>query len=374
MRCTSAWIPQKTVTLLWALAAAAAGCGESRVVTDARVRDGGSSDARGELDAEAPTDAAVPGDAGLDAGELADARPAIDAGPDAGDDSFAHCPPPSAFVGDAAWGGRLVVGDALYCAYPRQFNTLAEAAALKDRARVVSGEYPFPLAAAGAPYRLPACVERAPGAPEPSALVAGTVSAERRQNFDDPSERYYVSGELPRADGTAPRFRVDFRTAVEQPRLEIGGVSTDFSALSLTRCATPGCDTASDVRYYPCTFASNTCDEVDFTGGTLKVDQYHWAGAVGAGFAAPVRVRGALDGTTFDLSSYTQLTLSFGHHAFSRGLRVMFDAPIGGACGLEVEEIAEGASTEVHLLDCAGVRLSSRARTAERHLWRMPCR
>lgn len=368
MRCTSAWFPQKTVTLLVALAGAT-GCGESRVAADASVRDGGSSDARVGLDAQARTDAS----AATDAGELADARPAVDAGPDAGDDGFAHCPPASAFVGEAAWTGRLVVGDALYCAYPRRDQTLAEAVALKDRARVVSGEYPFPLAAAGARYRLPACVERAPGAAEPSAIAAGTVSVERRQNFDDPGERYYVSAEQPRADGAAPRFRVDFRTAVEQPRLEIGGVSTDFSALSLTRCESPGCDTPSDVRYYPCTFASNTCDEVDFTGGTLKIDQYHWAGAVGAGFAAPVRVRGALDGTTFDVSSYAQLTESFGHHAFSRGLRVTFDAPIGGACGLEVEEIAEGASAEVHLLDCAGSRLGSRARTAERHLWRMPC-
>lgn len=367
MRCKSAWIPQKSVTLLWVLAAAV-GCAESRVTTDASVRDGGSSDARVGLDAQARTDAGAPGDAG----PPGDARPATDAGPDAGDDGFAHCPPASAFVGDPAWTGRLVVGDALYCAYPRQFHTLAEAAALKDRARVVSGEYPFPLAAAGAPYRLPACVERAPGAPEPSALVAGTVRAERQTDFDTP-DGYYVQGELPRADASAPRFRVSFRTPLDPLRLEVGGVSTDFAALSLTRCESPGCDTASDVRYYPCTFASNTCDEVDFTGGTLKIDQYHWAGSVGAGFAAPVRVRGALDGTTFDLSSYAQLTLSFGHHAFSRGLRLMFDAPIGGACGLEVEEIAEGASVEVHLLDCAGVRLSSRARTAERHLWRMPC-
>jgi hypothetical protein len=123
----------------------------------------------------------------------------------------------------------------------------------------------------------------------------------------------------------------------------------------------------------PCNLTSDTCDEFTFDGGFFMLDQFHWAGQVGSGFAAAVRLRGELDGVPFDIDSYEQMTVTYGHHAFLRGLTAFFDEPIGGACGIQMDEIAEFSQSDVHLVDCDGARIGMRDVSAQNHRWGQPC-
>src|SRR5688500_10505010 len=115
-------------------------------------------------------------DAEPDASQM-DAEPdagSSDLGPiDGGEgDGFDHCPPASSYVGDTGWGGVLHTGGALFCAYPRQFDTPEQAIAEKLRVKLVSGSFAFPLDADGAPFRIPACIED-----DDTEIRAGTASA-----------------------------------------------------------------------------------------------------------------------------------------------------------------------------------------------------
>lgn len=325
--------------------------------------DGSARDA-GPLDATRPGDGG-PGDGGPSDGGPSDAG-VVDQGP-----GFEHCPPPSAYVGDSSWPGSLTTQGALLCAFPRMGQTPADARARKRRLKLVEGAYPFPLSVTEAPFRLPACLERR-GADLPPEILEGRVSAERRQEFDDPTERYHVTSELPLSGGRG-RILFDLRAELDGTQLDLGAPVDDHARLQLTWCVTPGCFSEDDLRFLPCRLASNTCDRFDFTGGFALIDQFHWAGQVGSGFAAGVRVRGALDGTSFDIDAYEQILVTYGHHAFLRGLTLFFDAPIGAACGLFIEEIAEVSGSDVVLIDCAGAPIETRATTAQSHLWREPC-
>lgn len=298
-----------------------------------------------------------------------DGGPPIDGGVVPG---FEHCPPASAYVGDPSWQGSLTTGGgALFCTYPRMFETAADAISRKQRLLFVAGTYPYPLAATDAPFRLPACLEQR-GATVPPEILEGTVSAERRQDFDDVAERYHVESRFPLA-GSTSYVRFDLAAEIDATAVDLSAPVRRFGLARAQLCQTDGCFDAADRILLSCNLVSNTCDELAFTGGSVTIDQFHWAGAVGSGFAAGVRVRGSLDGVDFDITDYDRMTVTYGHHAFSRGLSLTFDAPIGSACGLSIEEISESGATGVALIDCAGTPLETRALTGQTHLWQQPC-
>lgn len=341
------------------------GCSESTTPSedaghaDAALADAGSGEDAAPDDA-APSDA---GDRDLGVPDLgaSDAGPVLDS-----------CPGPSTYVGDAAWAGRLTTGGAYFCVYPRMYETAAAAFARKRRLQLVPGTFNFPLNATDAPFRLPACFEPKDGAPSPEIRL-GTVSAELRQDWDDSAERYYVAALWP-LSGDAGRLQLTLKVEPSATSVDLGGTITDFTHAQLTWCTTEDCFSEDDLRLLPCQLASNTCDELQLEGGSLMIDQFHWAGSVGAGFAAGLRVRGQLDGTPFDVRAYDQIQVTYGHHAFSRGLAFYFDAPIGPVCGLELEEIAESSTSPVaHLLDCQGARMGTRAVTGSQHRWQQAC-
>lgn len=339
-------------------------CSESTTPSDAGNKDAALVDLGSDQDAApsdaAPSDAAEPDLGAPDAG-FVDGGPALES-----------CPDPSAYVGDTTWEGRLVTGGAFFCAYPRMYETASAAFARKRRLQLVPGTFNFPLSATDAPFRLPACFEPKTGALSPEILV-GTVGAERRQDWDDVSERYHVSAQWPLSGG-AGHLLLSMKAELDDTTVSLAGSTRDYGRVQLSWCSTEDCFSEDDLRFLPCRLESNTCDELQLQGGSLMIDQFHWAGSVGAGFAAGVRVRGSLDGTDFDVTAYDQIQVTYGHHAFSRGLVFYFDAPIGQVCGLELEEIAESSTSPVaHLLDCDGARTGTRAVTGSQHRWQQAC-
>jgi|WetSurMetagenome_2_1015567.scaffolds.fasta_scaffold279905_2 hypothetical protein len=76
---------------------------------------------------------------------------------------------------------------------------------------------------------------------------------------------------------------------------------------------------------------------IAFSGGQIVLDMRitgHVGGAVM--LAAFISATGRLDGTAFSQTDYWKLVYSGDHHHFTRNFAVLFDTPIGGACGLKV--------------------------------------
>lgn len=320
--------------------------------------DAGSSDA-------APADASSSDAAPTDGGPPRDASVPVM--------GFEHCPPASSYVGSTEWGGRLRSSGALFCVFPQMWEEPASALASKQRLLLTPGEYRIPLAASDEPIRIPMCLERR-GAELPAQIVEGSVSAQRRSGLDDETPRVVVDARHP-LEGDARALHLLLTLEPGSTELDLDVPTTLMRTARASLCATEFCRDAAagDVLMLPCNLESNTCDELEFEGGSVMVDQFHWNGPVGSGFAAGLRVRGRFAGVDFDITDYDSITVTYGHHAFSRALTLRFDAPIEGVCGLHVPEIAEGASAAVELLDCDGAPMGTRPLSAQTHLWRMPC-
>ena len=309
------------------------------------------------------------GETARDGGPGRDAGPARDAGPRDGG-SATGCPTAADYVGDSNWAGQLTVpaGFSL-CRYPRMFESLESAVMRKRRIDVAPGTYALPLDVMGAPFRMPMCYADDPTV----AITEGTVDAALVDgDFSDPSRRYRITGTMPGGDGADVMFstRLDPMT----PTLDLSVPTMLFNETSATRCISETCFMAEDDTFFRCDLGSRMCDELTFDGGSITIDQFHWAGSFGAGFATPNRVRGVFRGQNFDITSYEQLTLAYGHHAFNRELLVEFDAPIDGVCALHFAEVTEfGQLDPVELLDCSANVTGTAAITADSHLFGQPC-
>ena len=93
---------------------------------------------------------------------------------------------------------------------------------------------------------------------------------------------------------------------------------------------------------------------------------------VGMGFAKVTEARGVLNGSNFTISNHGQLFMSYGHHAFTRSALMFFDAPIGEACGLYVDEVT--GNSGVWTVDCNGIPINPLNITEEVHEYQQgPC-
>lgn len=341
--------------LLGMLSASSACSGGDEGARDAGSRDAGQTDA-GSADAGSA-------DAGArDAGVDRDAGPRIDGGASA-------CPTAADYVGDASWAGALVLPSGLeLCRYAGQFEPMASVLRRRRRMFVAPGTYALPLEIEDAPARIPMCF-RGDATP---AITTGEVDAVRRSGIDDPFERYRVTVTMPVTDGTRVELRVPLPT--DTPLLTIDGPVAEYDSVRAAHCTTPSCFEETDSELFPCALQSRMCDRLTFTDGEVAIDQFHWSGSIGAGFAAAARVRGTFRGTPFDITAYDQLALAYGHHAFNRELHLTFDAPIDGICALHFAEVTEfGQLQPVDLIDCEGTTVGSSPITADTHAFGTPC-
>ena len=85
-------------------------------------------------------------------------------------------------------------------------------------------------------------------------------------------------------------------------------------------------------------------------------------GIVSEGQVVVTGAVGTLDGEAFDVTDYFRLVYNPEHHHFQRHFAVLFDAPIGGACGLAVRDLGSSPDiARVERVDCALGLLDERA-------------
>jgi len=271
------------------------------------------------------------------------------------------CPDADTFVGDEGWtAGLRVTDEALYCASPREGQAFADAFAAKVQLRVVAGTYAWPAEEGTWDLGLPACV-RVPQDEPVASEGLGELSATA---FDWGEGGLTTAGTQPLTGGRVLGVR---SRATGDPLPEIvaddrGQVDPDNSvAFTVDSAGLGPCDAPG---------WSQEQHTYTFEGGTLSllVQVMREGGGITAGTepSAFPRAEGSLDDTAFDLTDPFLLAYVPDHHHFGRNWLVLFEAPIGEACGLRAdlpdEWSAEGA--EVHTVDCGLVDLEERAVSA----------
>jgi hypothetical protein len=313
---------------------------------------GGTGGAGGALDSGSPDGArdgrgvdGVPAD--TRAGDAtADARPADVGSPP----PAVGCPGPDAYVGNPAWKNVIIATATATSCVPQAFGrTLKQAQQDKAMVRIAAGRYPFLDAPGPAPFALPACLLLAGG--KTVAAGAGTVRFSTRLNgayeFAQPiaGEPLWIGGA---AFGPQP-----FMVMLNGDRDSSAGAGIDLFLCRSADCA-PGTNTFLD----SCTFEGVTpvVHKVTLEGGAvdleLRIDRR--GVSVGNEPAAFVRATGMFQGVAFDQRDYFKLIYrpAVNHH-FVRDFAVLFDAPIAGACGLEVSGIQRMTGPTAFAVDCA---------------------
>jgi hypothetical protein len=329
------------------------GCGSSAPAADgsalAQVMEAGSPDsAVVRLDTAGATDAG-PGDAGPPA-----------TSPDAGA-LFAGCPGPEAYVGNPAWRDALVIGaGARLCSRwvesngsldnNNTANSLRQTLARKVMSSVAAGTYKLPAAPGQVPFGLPVCLvrpDRPPVATGTGTIARGTFGAAQTFQIVLP-----ITG--------MGLVRVNLLKEGQAP-LTIEGVD------DLQHCPDGKCDPGVGVYFSGCFHGGTMLRHmVSFEGGTVELLSTIDSSGISAGTEAGDfhRASGTFRGASFDQRDYFKLIYSPEHHHFIRNYAVLFDAPIGGACGLEVVNLP-GDLRKVHAyaVDCQLGRQSELAVT-----------
>jgi hypothetical protein len=325
----------------------------------------GGAGAGGLPDASAP-DVAPTADAGAadTASDTAapDTRPP-DGPPADGPSTPVGCPGPEAYVGDQAWKHRaLATASATYCATWRLGRTIKEELAAKAMVRVAPGTYPLLDRAETAPFALPLCLLR-PGV-APVAAGTGTLRTTTTPggylNFALNQPLVGGAGSFgggingPAAGGT---FTITLDGAHPDPNQD--------RRFHLELCTKASCMPGERQYFDGCSYEGVTprIHMVTFTGGSVALEFRHDTRGITVGIepAAFVRANGTYKGVAFDQRDYFKLVYSptVNHH-FVRHFAVLFDAPIDGACGLEIENVS-GAGPNMpraYAVTCALDRMS----------------
>lgn len=120
--------------------------------------------------------------------------------------------------------------------------------------------------------------------------------------------------------------------------------------------------------FFDCTPNVGRVDQhtVVFEGGEITVELRIGESGDGTEPGGFVRAEGSLDGTAFVQEDYFQLLYHPEHHHFRRNFGVLFDTPIGDACGLALYNFDPWeAGAEIHTIDCEVNNLASRTVLSE---------
>jgi hypothetical protein len=105
-----------------------------------------------------------------------------------------------------------------------------------------------------------------------------------------------------------------------------------------------------------------------FDGGDLTLDIRMGVSMAATEPAAFVLATGTLDGQSFEQGDYWKLIYNPTHHHFSRDFAVLFDSPIGNACGLKAAELdpwGDQPPARVHTIACDLTELAERSVSSE---------
>jgi hypothetical protein len=152
--------------------------------------------------------------------------------------------------------------------------------------------------------------------------------------------------------------------------LAIDGSSPDFLGgrdYVISLCPSATCmGTWNQVNFYSCTATTDSLNRhtISFAGGQMVLDVMIGMAGAGTGPSAFVKASGTLDGTAFQQTDYWKLVYRPEHHHFRRNFAVLFDAPIGGACGVKVENVKDAQLVQMHTINCDLSNIEARTITA----------
>jgi hypothetical protein len=267
------------------------------------------------------------------------------------------CPGSESYVGSSAWPDKMVVtAGATYCGHFKESRDLEKEYATKAKLTIAPGSYALPNTAGTYSFALPVCFERRGGEPIPvfagagqakvtpykstvNTFISNGVGATQPISFDGSTD-WIFSMKLSYFSYTgAPVPPVLDGSYLCHPSTgEVGDTRPGYLNY-LELCQGTTCeDTWQDLRFEACNpdypLYRHT---ITFAGGQIVLD-LRFTGSVGAAvmLAAFTAATGTLDGKAFTQNDYWRLIYSADHHHFTRNFAVLFDAPIGDACGLKV--------------------------------------
>lgn len=297
-----------------------------------------------------------------------------DAGP--GDPRFAHCPPASAFVGDGSWPITLqATDDAVYCTRFNEGRTLQEELAAKVQLRVVAGTYRLPVTDGPHAFTLPLCLAL-PSGPGPALSGDGSLTHSSSVYEQDTYHQHHATQPLVGGSLTADFYPTQRGAVLPSATLDGSPYDpfgdTGFS-FGFAVCLGASCEPGTEIYFDSCTHEGSTVhhhdvqlagdDEVLFE---LRIGQ----SPASTEPAAFVRASGEFRGVAFDQRDFFKLVYNPSHHHFERHFAVLFDAPIDGVCGIEVEGLEPWDDYQpdaAYAVDCALERLSTL--TVSAHTW-----
>jgi hypothetical protein len=315
-----------------------------------QTEESGLEDADGGIDAadvvpdgqdeDGGVDAADEVQDGQDGGEDGDAGSADG---DGGDPFlWDWCPDPSAYVG-GNWNYQASVTDqALFCVINQGFS-VEEAMGSKAQLRVVPGSYPLPQEDGTYPLLIPACI-RVPENVESQHAGEGLLTVTTEYIGDYPYVHYAVS--QPMMVGIQP-WTIEMNFSIYNPGNPYPDLVLDnrLSEWEGGHEISKSYILDNEVLDYPwwafpCLPASANRRE---TGGTFDRGQINvWNDVIydipSGGHAPAILQRGwgELDGTAFDQEDYFKLSHLPAHHNWGGSFLVMFEQPIGPACGIKL--------------------------------------
>lgn len=264
------------------------------------------------------------------------------------------CPDRTDYVGDPAWPHRLEVTDgAEYCGAFDELRDLDQEYAVKAKIRIAPGNYPLADIPGTYAFALPVCFEGKPGSAMPSFAGVGEVEVLWSENplTSYASYSHVCNQPLSLSDTGTWSFQGHtsyWETAAPPLPLPhpLDGTPLDAwgdtgHATELWLCEGVDCDQWDDVRFEACAADyPRQLNVITFEGGEVTFE-LGITGGVGTEEMLSVfpRASGTLDGTPFTQTDYFKLVYSADHHHFIRSFAVLFDQPIGDACGLKVLEV-----------------------------------
>jgi hypothetical protein len=278
------------------------------------------------------------------------------------DPSWAACPTADAFEDDASWPDTLeVTGTGVYCGTFDESRTLKEELAKKALLRVTPGSYRLP-AGEQEGLALPLCVafeEDGPGVPaipRSTTHQASSTGGRTQHHYafaseqPDPARRLIIDLWTNLPDGDAPGFLLN--GDAPDPFGPTEPIRSFILYESLDESAFP------DRRFDSCTHESSRLNhhQLTFDDGQMALDVRIGQSSASTEPGAFVRASGTFRGVAFEQTNYWKLVYRPAHHHFERDFAVLFDAPIDGACGLQILAFSadpQGVAPTAATVDCA---------------------
>jgi hypothetical protein len=275
------------------------------------------------------------------------------------------CPTPDDAVGDPGWTHHVIAtATAVYCATFEETRTLKQELEAKAKLLIAEGTYEIPDSGTDHAFALPLCLltrdavlPLGTGTASHSATVNGEITTHRHE-FAQP-----VTGSIQELQG-----EISFAVGAGDPlQATLDGSHPEYgngSWFSAIVCENPDeCYSLASLRFDSCTHDKSTLNthQIEFSGGSAELHLRLGVSMAGTEPGAFVRAFGSYSGTPFDQTDYFDLIYNPSHHHFTRDFVLLFDAPIDGACGLELSAVEPWYGTQesvvVYTVDCELNRL-----------------